>query len=158
VRTSYKNFRDGTSVLPYLSASTATSISRRVFIYKMAAKVSRHRYGTKLRHCQPMYPRLRCSCVVQVVVGDCVRRGSSSAPIWRSLARRLWAAAVRAGARTARNRPVTSPAARRHRPATAMARSHSAASLDRQQTKATVIYIFIHRSGRRKHASKQTND
>jgi len=26
-----------------------------VFTYKMAAKINRHRYGTKLRHCHPMY-------------------------------------------------------------------------------------------------------
>ena len=26
-----------------------------VFTYKMAAKINWHRYGTKLRHCQPVY-------------------------------------------------------------------------------------------------------
>jgi len=26
-----------------------------VFTYKMAAKINWHRYGTKLRHCHPMY-------------------------------------------------------------------------------------------------------
>ena len=29
----------------------------RVFTYKMAAKINWYRYGTKLRHCQPMYYR-----------------------------------------------------------------------------------------------------
>ena len=31
----------------------------RVFTYKMAAKASWHRYGTKLRHCHPMYFNVR---------------------------------------------------------------------------------------------------
>jgi len=40
----------------YLSAITVTSIFRS-FTYKMAAKTGWHRYGTKLRHCHPMYSR-----------------------------------------------------------------------------------------------------
>jgi len=38
----------------YLSAITVSNISLS-FTYKMAAKVNWHRYGTKLRHCHPMY-------------------------------------------------------------------------------------------------------
>ena len=38
----------------YLSAITARNISRS-FTYKMAAEINWHRYGTKLRHCHPMY-------------------------------------------------------------------------------------------------------
>ena len=34
----------------------ASNISKS-FTYKMAAKTSWHRYGTKLRHCQPVYSR-----------------------------------------------------------------------------------------------------
>jgi len=37
-----------------LSDSRVTNISRS-FTQKMAAKTSWHRYGTKLRHCHPMY-------------------------------------------------------------------------------------------------------
>ena len=40
----------------YLSAITVTDITLlRVFTYKMAAKINRHRCGTKLRHYRPMY-------------------------------------------------------------------------------------------------------
>ena len=39
---------------PYLSAVSVTNISHS-FTYKMAAKINWHRYGTKLRHCYPMY-------------------------------------------------------------------------------------------------------
>ena len=39
---------------PYLSAITVTSIFQS-FTYKMVAKTSWHRYGTKLCHCHPMY-------------------------------------------------------------------------------------------------------
>ena len=39
-----------------LSAITVTNISQ-IFTYKMAAKISWHRYGTKLRHCHSMYGR-----------------------------------------------------------------------------------------------------
>ena len=48
----------------YLSADTLTSISQS-FTYKMAAKINWHRYGTKLRHCHPMYcpcERVRVCC------------------------------------------------------------------------------------------------
>jgi len=38
----------------HLSDSTVTSIYKS-FTHKMAAKTSWHRYGTKLRHCHPMY-------------------------------------------------------------------------------------------------------
>jgi len=38
----------------YLSAITVTIISQS-FTYKMATKVNWHRYGTKLRHCHPVY-------------------------------------------------------------------------------------------------------
>jgi len=38
----------------YLSAITMTNIYKS-FTYKMAAKLNWHRYGTKLRHCHPMY-------------------------------------------------------------------------------------------------------
>ena len=38
----------------YLSDTTAINISQS-FTYKMAAKTSWHRYGTKLRHCHLMY-------------------------------------------------------------------------------------------------------
>jgi len=38
----------------YLSAITVTNIYQSS-IYKMEAKIRWHRYGTKLRHCQPMY-------------------------------------------------------------------------------------------------------
>jgi len=38
----------------YLSAITVTGIFRS-FTYKMAPKTGWHRYGTKLRHCHPMY-------------------------------------------------------------------------------------------------------
>ena len=37
---------------------TATYISRS-FTYKMAAKINWHRYGTKLRHCHPVYTASR---------------------------------------------------------------------------------------------------
>jgi len=37
-----------------LSAITVTSLYQS-FTYKMAAKTSWHRYGTKLRHCHPIY-------------------------------------------------------------------------------------------------------
>ena len=40
----------------YLSAITVTIIFRS-FTYKMAAKTGWHRYGTKSRHCHPMYCR-----------------------------------------------------------------------------------------------------
>jgi len=46
----------------YLSAITVTNISKS-FTYKMAAKTNWHRYGTKLRHCHPMYI-VYCSCVL----------------------------------------------------------------------------------------------
>jgi len=39
----------------YLSAITVTNISQSFFTYKMPAKINWHRYGTKLRHCHPMY-------------------------------------------------------------------------------------------------------
>ena len=53
----------------YLSAITATNIYKS-FTYKMAAEISWHRYGTKLRHCHLMYAghkmraifRTRVSC------------------------------------------------------------------------------------------------
>jgi len=38
----------------YLSAITVANISQSL-AYKMAAKLSWHRYGTKLFHCHPMY-------------------------------------------------------------------------------------------------------
>ena len=38
----------------HLSDSRVTDISEG-FTHKMAVKISQHRYGTKLRHCQPMY-------------------------------------------------------------------------------------------------------
>ena len=38
----------------YLRAVITTNISQS-FTYKMAAKINWHRYGTKLRHCHPMY-------------------------------------------------------------------------------------------------------
>jgi len=38
----------------HLGATTATSISQS-FTYKMAAKINRHRYGARIRHCYPMY-------------------------------------------------------------------------------------------------------
>jgi len=38
----------------HLSDSRVTDISEG-FTHKMAVKISHHRYGTKLRHCQPMY-------------------------------------------------------------------------------------------------------
>jgi len=38
----------------YLSAVPVTSIFKR-FTYKMAAKASWRRHGTKLRHCLPVY-------------------------------------------------------------------------------------------------------
>jgi len=41
---------------PNLSAIKVTNISQS-FTYKMAAKENWHKYGTKLRHCQPMYTR-----------------------------------------------------------------------------------------------------
>jgi len=39
----------------YLRVITQWQIFLGVFTYKMAAKINRHRYGTKLRHCHPMY-------------------------------------------------------------------------------------------------------
>ena len=41
-----------------LSDSRVTSISKS-FTHKMAAKTTWHRYGTKLRHCHPMYRKNR---------------------------------------------------------------------------------------------------
>ena len=38
----------------YLSTITVTNIYQS-FTYKMAAKIKWHRYGTKLRHCRPVY-------------------------------------------------------------------------------------------------------
>ena len=43
-----------TNKASYLSAITVTNISQS-FTYKMAAKINWHRYGTKLRHCHPVY-------------------------------------------------------------------------------------------------------
>jgi len=40
--------------LPTKHYITVTNISKS-FTYKMAAKINRHRYGTKLRHRRPMY-------------------------------------------------------------------------------------------------------
>jgi len=48
----------------YLSAIAATNISQRDFTYKMAAKINWHRYGTKLRHCHPVYC---CGAVRQIL-------------------------------------------------------------------------------------------
>ena len=46
----------------YSSDITVTNIYKS-FIHKMAAKTSSHRYGTKLRHCHPMYKyRILCVC------------------------------------------------------------------------------------------------
>jgi len=39
---------------PCLSAITVANIYKS-FTYKMVAKINWHRYGTKLRHCRPMY-------------------------------------------------------------------------------------------------------
>jgi len=41
---------------PYLSDIRVTNIYKS-FTHKMAAGTSWHRYGTKLRHCRPMYRR-----------------------------------------------------------------------------------------------------
>ena len=38
----------------YLSTITVTNIYQS-FTHKMVAKTNWHRYGTKLRHCHPMY-------------------------------------------------------------------------------------------------------
>jgi len=44
----------------------------RVFTYKMAAKISWHRYGTKLRYCHSMYS-IRCGhCNIYSVVRLCL--------------------------------------------------------------------------------------
>jgi len=43
----------------YLSAVTTTDISQS-FTYKLAAKINGHRYGTKLRHCRPVYTSISC--------------------------------------------------------------------------------------------------
>jgi len=46
----------------HLSDITVTNISKSL-TYKMVAKIDWHRYGTKLRHCHPMYAdRLIISC------------------------------------------------------------------------------------------------
>jgi len=44
----------------YLSDIKVTNISKS-FTHKIVAKTSWHEYGTKLRHCHPMYIRLRKS-------------------------------------------------------------------------------------------------
>jgi len=44
----------GLPIKAYLSAITVTGIFRS-FTYKMAPKTGWHRYGTKLRHCHPVY-------------------------------------------------------------------------------------------------------
>jgi len=38
----------------YVSTITVRNIYQS-FAYKMAAKINSHRYGTNLRHCNPMY-------------------------------------------------------------------------------------------------------
>jgi len=45
----------------YLSDNRVTHISQS-FTHKMAAKTSWHRYGTKLRHCHPVYLLHFLSC------------------------------------------------------------------------------------------------
>ena len=63
-RLAYENVRTITSlpVKTRLSAIAVTGIFQS-FTYKMAAKISWHRYGTKLRHGHPMYrcqnPKIR---------------------------------------------------------------------------------------------------
>jgi len=44
----------------YLSAISQWQTFIRVFTYKMAAKINWRRYGTKLRHCEPMYTAVQC--------------------------------------------------------------------------------------------------
>ena len=43
----------------YLSDNRITNISKS-FTHKMVAKTSWHTYGTKLRHCDPMYREKLC--------------------------------------------------------------------------------------------------
>ena len=50
-KTESASLRKMSTYKAYLSATTFL----RVFTYKMAAKINCHRYGTKLRHCHPMY-------------------------------------------------------------------------------------------------------
>jgi len=55
----------------YLSAITVTNIYRSFYLrgYEMAAKISWHRCGTKLRHCQSTYRRsrwLQVQCTVMI--------------------------------------------------------------------------------------------
>jgi len=47
----------------YLSAIAMTNISKRRFTYKTAVKISWHRCGKKLRHCDPMYSSFQFSSV-----------------------------------------------------------------------------------------------
>ena len=50
-----------------LSAVTVTNISQS-FTYKMAARISWHRYGTKLRHCHVVYCRRSLTLRIAMVV------------------------------------------------------------------------------------------
>jgi len=55
-----------------------------VFAYKMAAKINWHRYGTKLRHCHPMYTL--CAVFIRarrrLVLSASVNVLSSSDVVW----------------------------------------------------------------------------
>jgi len=46
-----------------------TNISKS-FTYKMAAETSWHRYGTKLRHCHPMYKFIFQNAISILVISD----------------------------------------------------------------------------------------
>jgi len=55
--------------VPPLCDSRVTNISKS-FTHKMAAKTSWHRYGTKLRHCHPMYMVTVSGYTVRVIGRD----------------------------------------------------------------------------------------
>ena len=49
----------------YLNAITVTNISRG-FYRQDGVKISRHRYGTKLRHCHPVYKLVRIRAMQRI--------------------------------------------------------------------------------------------
>jgi len=66
----------------YLSGITVRNIYESL-THNMAAKTSWHRYGTKLRHCRPMYCRGLCCCQLARVTEDEYKTPRHVAP-WRT--------------------------------------------------------------------------
>ena len=78
-----------------------------VFTYKMAAKIDRHRYRTKLRHCHPMHIDKKMTCA------------ESNSPGWQHRGRSLrstTAVFCRASSLIVRSSRVARPTCRGRRP------------------------------------------